>query len=151
MTFMFAFMADQAIAKEATIDELAYDFTLIASTDADIPDTAFGFKYVSIVCGAVQDQTLTIPADKAACYQQLPLMVCKVVRRAPRSIRLFNCPLYRQAFIAELNEKDMEIELCEGESRNFVWECGLSSDKSEKDFTVFGTALFCRLPEQFAS
>jgi hypothetical protein len=150
-SFMLAFLCDEGSLQRIPVDQLTYDFALSTSVDVDVPGSSFALRGITLMCGAIQDNLLTTPGEKVSSYQPIPMILCKVMKKADRKGTFFGCPLYRQAFIAELNEREAELDLCEGQSPNFVWECPLATDRAEKDFVDFGTAMFCRVPDQFAS
>jgi hypothetical protein len=140
-SFMFGFLADAAIGLQT------YDFS-VADLSCEIPENAFGLTNVVLVAGAVSEQRLCLGGARPC--GPLPLLLCKVAKKVQRKPRLFKCPLYRTAFVNELNVCESDIDLCEGESDNFVWEVGLVTDQPEGDFVATGTALFCQVPDQLA-
>lgn len=64
-------------------------------------------------------------------------------------LKRFRCPLYKSALFEGLNKSEKQVEPIEGVSSNFIWEVELQSDQTEKSWTEYGTALVCRMPEQF--
>jgi hypothetical protein len=148
--FMLAFLSEAALEKEVALEELTYDFQLVSGTVSE-SDCGFLLTNLYLYGGAIEEDKLTVKEDdQAVAFEQVAGIFCKVVRKVTKTVRFFHCPLYRTAFIDGLNRVQDDTDCGEGESKNFVWECPLITDKSDKRFVDFGTALFCRVPDQFA-
>jgi hypothetical protein len=78
-------------------------------------------------------------------------MSCKVVRKSSvRGKSSYTCPLYKMALCAGLKKNMDDLDLVEGVNENLVWECGVLTEKLEAEFVGYGTALFCRIPDQLS-
>jgi hypothetical protein len=150
-SFMFAFLSDTAVSKGAPENGVIYEFSIVEQS-TEVPPDAFGLKGVYMVAGGIENGKLSLPPEEGATSQKLPLLLCKVVEKAEdvEEEQLFKCPLYRTAFVNELNMNEEDFELSEAEFDNFVWEVALATDEPEIDFILTGTALFCRVPDQIA-
>jgi hypothetical protein len=150
--FMLAFLNECASQMSTTVDSLAYEFQLNGTGESG--ETVFVLTNLYLMSGGVkEDSTLTVPDDeKVTVFNSIATMSCKVVRKVQmRGKTLYNCPLYRTAFCSGLGQDLSDLQLWEGKGENLVWECGLVADKLDSEFAGYGTALYCRVPDQFGS
>jgi hypothetical protein len=148
-SFMFAFLADTAVAKGAPAGGVTYEFS-IAEPSVEIPADAFALKGLYLIAGGVEDGQLMLPVGEGLTSQEIPLLLCKVVEKFESEGNFFRCPVYRTAFANELNLNEDDLDLWEGECNNFIWEVPLRIEGPESDFILTGTALFCRVPDSIA-
>jgi hypothetical protein len=142
-SFMSGFLADQAVTVPA--HKLRYEFAF-ADPAAEMPDGAFGLKNLTLLGAAIVDGKVR-SAGGEAVVQKVPMLLCSVVPEEKREGSFWKCPLYRTAFVVELNRNDEETEVREGESGNFVWEVELPVDQPVEEFILNGAALFCSVPD----
>jgi hypothetical protein len=150
--FMIAFASECAVQMRTTVDSLTYEFQLMGT--GEVGETAFVLTNLYLFCGGLSsDGGLTTPEDeKAVTFIPVSSMACKVVRKTSvRGKSNYVCPLYKRALCRGVNRTLDDLEIVEGVNNNLVWECGLYTEKLEGDFIGYGTALFCRIPDNLSS
>jgi hypothetical protein len=143
-----AFLTDNAIETNRSIDALQYDFS--SGDGIAIEPGALFLTRVTITCAEVKTGVVCLKKEPdASPARSVSALIAKIVPKGKGNSKGCPLPLYRQAIVSAIMGEAPELKnTANGESENFVWTVNLPADSAEARLTQAGVMFFCRMLPQ---
>jgi hypothetical protein len=144
-----AYLSDRAIELEVGRHEMKYEF-IVDKNATLIGNDAIYLTGVVLIAGDIASgklRQISDPKGPMLAHVSAITVRAKKKEEVPNA-KVFEVPLYRQAFGNWVDESYRDTEIRNGDSANFVWKIPMPTDLEEDVLRRYGATLYCRLPDQ---
>ncbi|KAI5486860.1 dynein heavy chain family protein family [Trichomonas vaginalis G3] len=143
------FLMEGVDAKGMSLSSAQLNFTLV--DDKYQPNkNEIVLRKLWMINGGIKGNTLSVSnKDTHKTFLLVPGLCVSVERKVPENEKNYNCPIYKQALIPELNSEFSGEITFEAESTNLIWCTNLPTDRPPREWLFAGTSMVTKVPEQF--